>query len=261
MAHARSAALFLRHRITLELVWLCPNFAYLISPEIQQENEMRARAHAGRRTGIVRLRLACIAVAALLGTACRQDGKEGRTVEATKFASDGVVADSGAASMRIGDYRLTRDRLDGWRGAQHAVDRIPDDTSFLPLHAANATGADVDRAVAYLSSRPDLRRAIEQSGLSVRDYVLTTLALARAVQARAGSGAAEYSALSVEDRALLPRYSDDLRRARRAHGFHVVEYGDDDESDDDDEGEEERWVAGGRDRGHHHYRRGHERDE
>lgn len=222
---------------------------------------MSSRAYVVGRTRIECLVAACLACTALLGTACRQDGKNVRSVEATQLASDGVVADSGAVPMRIGDYRLTRERLDSWRGAQRAVDRVPDDASFVPLHAVDATDADVDRAVAYLSSRPDLRRAIEQSGLSVRDYVLTTLALARAVQTRASSGAADYSALSVEDRALVPRYSDDLRRARRVHGFHVVDDGDDDENDDDDEGEEGRWGASGRDRGHHHRHWRHERDD
>lgn len=183
------------------------------------------------------------------GQGCAKEVVSSRTDTAALAASGGVRADSGAVPMRVSDLPLTRQRVEDWRGAQRALSAVPDDTTFVPVRANDEVpSTEVDRAVAYLSSRPDSRRAIEQSGLSVRDYVLTALALERAEQARLLPAGAAGQALPPGNLDLVTEYGDDLRRARGSSGLHIVEY------DDDADDVKDRHDRGDRDRGE---RRGH----
>lgn len=153
-------------------------------------------------------------------------------------ASGGVIADSGAVPMRVSDGRLTARALEDWQGAQRAVRRLPGDERFQPLDAATATESDVERVVAYLSERPETRAAIAQSGLSVRDYVLTTLALAQAERSLADMPARDGDEL-VPSNALVGRYGSELRGGRDA-GFRVLETDDRDDRELDDRDDDRR---------------------
>lgn len=158
-------------------------------------------------------------------------------------ASGGVRADSGAVPMRVSDYRLTRPGVNSWRGAQRSLAAMQDDTTFVPVRTdGEISDAEVDRLVRDLEDRPESRRAIEQSGLSVRDYVLTTLALERAERARASSEAVARRSLPIGNLDLASEYAGDLRNTRGTPGFHIVDYGDDDED-----------GGGGKHRGHGHH--------
>lgn len=174
---------------------------------------------------------------ALWGAGCANDRAGSRADTAGLVASGGVRADSGAAPMRVSDYPLTRKRADDWRGAQRALSTLPDDPAFVPVRVDDdVSEAEVDRAVAYLESRPESRRAIEQSGLSIRDYVLTVLALERAERSRVLPANFTGRPLPPGNLALASEYANDLRRARASSGLRIVDYDDDSDGDGDRDG-------------------------
>ena len=75
------------------------------------------------------------------------------------------------------DFRLTEDNFARWEEAQNNLEGLP--RSAFQSGVASGRSA-VDRAIARLESSPRARRAIESAGLSVRDFVLETIALAQA---------------------------------------------------------------------------------
>jgi len=175
------------------------------------------------------------------GAACGADRVPARD-SAGLAASGGITADSGAVPMRVADYRLSEERVDGWRGAQRAVSELPVDSAFQPLRLADASDDDVERTVRYIGERPEMRETIERSGLTVRDYVLTTLALARAdLVSRRPADSARIT-MMPENRAFASRYGEELRRGQGGQRFRVI-----DDSDSDDGDSEGRRKAGRRD--------------
>ena len=185
----------------------------------------------------------------LWGVGCSKTALDSHADSVALTASKGVRADSGAVPMLISDYPLTKRRVAAWRGAQRSLSAVPDDTTLVPVRVdQDVSSAEVDRIVAYLEQRPDSRRAIEQSGLSIRDYVLTALALERAERVRTRTAGADDKARSDANVALATEYAGDLRAARRSAGLHIIDY--DDDEDDDDEGN--LAVGGRRDAGRAH---------
>jgi hypothetical protein len=107
-----------------------------------------------------------------------------------------VDADSNGSSLIFGtaspeaqqalatpvDFRLTEENFVAWEAAQRNLDALP--RSALPS-SESAAGNPIDRAVERLESSPRARTAIERTGLTVRDFVLETIALAQATEALA----------------------------------------------------------------------------
>ncbi|HXG70163.1 MAG TPA: hypothetical protein VNJ04_06055, partial [Gemmatimonadaceae bacterium] len=78
---------------------------------------------------------------------------------------------------------LTEEKFARWEVAQRNLDRLP--ASSFPKTAARG-GDVIENAVARLESSARARRAVESAGLSVRDFVLQTVALAQAAAPRDG---------------------------------------------------------------------------
>lgn len=194
---------------------------------------MRHPGHDHRRRTIRLHPAGALLLLALSSAGCANGARESRSDSAGLVASGGVRADSGAAPMRVSEYSLTRERLDDWRGAQRSLSTMPRDADFVPVRARDeVSSAEIDRAVAFLEGRPESRRAIEETGLSIRDYVLTALALERARSLRAGLSGQPLPA----NLALATEYDADFLRARRSSGLRVVDY--------DDDGDEKRNAKG-----------------
>ena len=82
------------------------------------------------------------------------------------------------------DFRINDDNFGRWEEAQSNLEDLP--RSALPAKSPPG-GNVVDRAVARLEGSPYTRTAIERTGLSVREFVLETIALAQATEvARTG---------------------------------------------------------------------------
>lgn len=108
---------------------------------------------------------------------------------ATATLGSSLIFDNASPEVREAlaspvDFRINDDNFGRWEEAQSNLEGLP--RSALPAKSP-PTGNVVDRAVARLESSPYTRTAIERTGLSVREFVLETIALAQATEvARTG---------------------------------------------------------------------------
>lgn len=105
-------------------------------------------------------------------------------------------------------YQLNEDNYAKWEVAERNLDRLPA-SEFTAAQPSG--GSAVDRAVARLQASPRARRAIEAAGLSVRDFVLETIALAQAVQASQTGRSTVASGVAAENFAFVERYRERIR--------------------------------------------------
>ena len=111
-------------------------------------------------------------------------GCTGRAREATNplvasLIFENAYPDTREALTSSVDYRITPDNFARWEQAQDNLDQLPESA----FRSGRGSGRNaIDRAVSRLESSPDARRAIESAGLSVRDFVLETIALAQATE-------------------------------------------------------------------------------
>jgi hypothetical protein len=108
------------------------------------------------------------------------------------------------------DFRLTDASYVQWEQAQRFLDALPR-SAFAA--ASDGSGNPIDNAVATLESSPRARTAIERTGLSVRDFVLETIALAQAAEAETGKTAPGVS-VPAENVQFIQRYRSRILRAR-----------------------------------------------
>lgn len=92
------------------------------------------------------------------------------------YESDGdVLRDSTYEAI---DYTLTSDNYKKWMAAQQALDSA----GIRPgerIDVRSVSDDDIRRVTQSLESQPAAKTAIESAGLSVQDFVLTTIALAQ----------------------------------------------------------------------------------
>jgi hypothetical protein len=101
-----------------------------------------------------------------------------------RAGGDVMLADGG----RI-DYEITSDRYRQWETARRAL-RAQKVTLSMRLDPLHVTEAEIQRAVDFFERNGKARRAIEATGMSVRDYVLTTLALEQQMAVAKGTWSA-----------------------------------------------------------------------
>jgi hypothetical protein len=116
--------------------------------------------------------LTCFLLVAAV-TACDRQKKNTIT-----FDEAGEVAQK-ALSQPV-NFTLTDNIYRKWERAQANLDRVP--SSDLANVGAVSGSDPVDVGVRRLESSPAARLAIESAGISVRDFVLATLALGQAIQ-------------------------------------------------------------------------------
>ena len=110
------------------------------------------------------------------------------------------------------DLRLTEENYAQWERAQRFLDALPR-SAFAS--ATGGSGNPIDRAVATLEASPRARTAIERTGLSVREFVLETIALAQAAEAESGKAAAGVR-VPAENVQFIQRYRSRILLARSA---------------------------------------------
>jgi uncharacterized protein (DUF1778 family) len=94
------------------------------------------------------------------------------------------------------DFRLTEENFAEWEAAQRNLDALP--RSAIPSGGSSAADP-IDRAVERLESSPRARTAIERTGLTVRDFVLETIALAQATEALATANSSSTGRIPPEN--------------------------------------------------------------
>ena len=160
--------------------------------------------------------LLCAIVAvgvALFGCSKGDDNAPGTV--GTSLLFDDASPDARAALATPVNLRLTDVNFAQWERAQEFLDALP--ASALPAGSGGGaqSGSPIDRAVARLESSPRARTAIERTGLSVRDFVLETIALAQATEASASGKLVGTSSVAAENFRFVQRYGSRILRDRQ----------------------------------------------
>ena len=153
---------------------------------------------------------AALAVVLLAVANCKKDN---RTASSSQFTSLLFDASSPAAREALAtpvDYRLTEENYDEWERAQRFLDALPR-SAFVS--ATGSQGNAIDRAVQTLEASPRARTAIERTGLTVRDFVLETIALAQAAEVRSGQAPGGVN-VPLENVQFMQRYESRIMLAR-----------------------------------------------
>jgi hypothetical protein len=82
-------------------------------------------------------------------------------------------------------YEITSERYRQWESARRAL-RAARISLSMRLDPLRVTEAEIQRAVSFFERNGRARRIIEDAGLSVRDYILTTLALEQQMAVASG---------------------------------------------------------------------------
>ena len=152
---------------------------------------------------------ACWTVAVLAAlSGCKKGNSSQSDTLGTSLIFDSASPEAREALATPVDFRLTDENYAQWERAQQFLDALP--RSALPANSGGGGNA-IDRAVARLESSPRARTAIERTGLSVRDFVLETIALAQATEA-AETGKA--TPVSAENFQFVQRFRSRILRAR-----------------------------------------------
>ncbi len=161
--------------------------------------------------------LATVIGAGLLLVACKQRDPANAGLGDSALLSRDVDVPTGdrAAVTPVSNYNLNDDRYRQWTIAQQRLDSLGPIDAPVRLTSLNPSPADIDRTVAFLESRPDTRNALAASGLSARDYVLTTLALAQA---------AAIDTAQTDNERFLAQHRADFDQVVTRSRFRVVDY-------------------------------------
>ena len=163
--------------------------------------------------------IAILIAAGLLFVGCKRSAANDALGDSALISrnTDLALGDRPVVATNTTELKLDDDRYRQWTIAQQRLDALGPIDAPVRLTSLNPSPADIDRTVAFLESRPDTRDALAASGLSARDYVLTTLALAQA------SGTTIDSAETDNERFISQHRTDFDERVSRAR-FRVVDY-------------------------------------
>lgn len=132
------------------------------------------------------------------------------------------------------DYELTSELYRKWLVAQENLDRDVGRTDPVltssRISVIQPTPERIDAVVSRLERSERTRRAIESAGLSVRDYVLTTVAMYQALQPPGRVTVAQLRPGNVE---IVSRNRAEIIRIRNASQFQIAV--DDQDTDEDDD--------------------------
>jgi hypothetical protein len=140
----------------------------------------------------------------LVAGSCKRESRD-----ATTALTSSLMFDSGSPEVREAlaspvDFRINDENFAQWEAAQRYLEALP--RSEIPAAPAQGRTA-VDRAVARLESSPYVRTAIERTGLSVRDFVLETIALAQATEAAQTGKSITRGSIPPENFQFVQRYT------------------------------------------------------
>ena len=156
--------------------------------------------------------LAGLVVVAAAG--CKRGNDQSASGAGTSAFLDDASPEAREALAIQVDYRLTDENFARWEVAQRNLDRLP--RSAFPALSGGGAGNVIDRAVARLESSPKARTAIEAAGLSVRDFVLQTIALAQATEAAQSGRSAGAALVPPENFRFVDRHRERILRAQAA---------------------------------------------
>lgn len=135
------------------------------------------------------MRAIAIGLLCLLGAACQRD----RTADSAPLrpGDSGWTSSSGEVSLTEGEtlsFTITSERYKAWDAARQGLDgRIASKYGAI-LQPGSPSRRNIDRAVQYLESEPSAVESIRRAGMSVRDFVVTTVALEQEMRLASARG-------------------------------------------------------------------------
>jgi hypothetical protein len=158
------------------------------------------------------LRAVALGALAIATVGCERSGYGASDPLAASLIFDNGSPEAREALATTVDFRLTEDNFARWEEAQGNLEDLP--RSAIQSGLSSGRNA-VDRAVSRLESSPRARRAIERAGLSVRDFVLETIALAQASEVVETGKSTTATAIPPENYQFVQRYRGRVLLARR----------------------------------------------
>ena len=135
------------------------------------------------------MRIVALAFACLFIAACKQD----RTADATSVrpGDPGWTSSTGEVSLTDGEtlsFTITSERYKAWDAAKDGLDTRVASRYGAILQPGSPSRRNIEKAVQYLESEPAAKAAIERAGMSVRDFVVTTVALEQEMKLASARG-------------------------------------------------------------------------
>jgi hypothetical protein len=141
---------------------------------------------------------AVVAAFLLASVGCRRENPSATDALAGSLIFDNASADMREALATSVDYRITEDNFARWQDAQANLEQLPRSAMWSGPSSGRSA---IDRAISRLESSPSSRTAIESAGISVRDFVIETIALAQATEgAQTGKSTSPTPILADNDR-------------------------------------------------------------
>ena len=139
-----------------------------------------------------------------LAASCKRESPGGAETLTGSLMFDNASPDAREALASNVDYRITDATFAQWEKAQRNLEKLP--RSAIPSSPGIGRNA-VDRAVSRLESSPYARTAIERTGLSVREFVLQTIALAQVAEAAQTGKSLSGATIPAENFQFVQRYT------------------------------------------------------
>lgn len=177
-----------------------------------------------------------VLLGALTAAACGNDDRQ------AKLDSAGGNIALNERVAEVLDVPVSAERLEQWQRAEQTLAQSGDSAPLVRINSRSLTDRDVDKAVARLDGDAPAKRAIESSGMSVRDFVLTTLAIANAMDAAGGPNAPAFRGALAQNVELVRRNEAAIRRVRETSRVRVDHEDSDEDGGEDSDGE----LEGGR---------------
>ena len=135
---------------------------------------------------------------------CKRESPGGADTLTASLIFDNASPDAREALASNVDFRITDTNFAQWEKAQRNLEKLP--RSAIPSRPGVGRTA-VDRAVSRLESSPYARTAIERTGLSVREFVLQTIALAQVAEAAQTGKSLSGARIPPENFQFVQRYT------------------------------------------------------
>ena len=135
---------------------------------------------------------------------CKRESPGGAETLTASLMFDNASPDAREALASNVDFRITDANFAQWEKAQRNLEKLP--RSAIPSSPGIGRTA-VDRAVSRLESSPYARTAIERTGLSVREFVLQTIALAQVAEAAQTGKSLSGATIPPENFQFVQRYT------------------------------------------------------
>jgi hypothetical protein len=154
------------------------------------------------------MRLPLLSVMIPVLVACNVGGEQGGQRSGSLLSSSGGEVHL-ADGNRL-EFAITSENYKKWDSARRGIDRRVSARFGALLQPSAPTERSIDRAVAYLESEPAARQAIERSGMSVRAFVVTTVALEQEMRLASGQGSRSQEPAPAETSYEFPTYDSTL---------------------------------------------------